>query len=168
MDKDALRTYLNDHLAGATLGLDHARQIEERNAGTPLGDVMAKLASEIDEERETLQGLMDRLDVSQNPVKQATAWVAEKAGRVKFSGASAADKDLGNFLAIETLMLGVVGKRSLWAALLEVESEYPELEPAELGRLKTQAEEQRVTLEQERLAAARKAFAAQGTVSSPS
>ena len=27
MEHDALTTYLNDHLAGATLGVDHARHL---------------------------------------------------------------------------------------------------------------------------------------------
>lgn len=160
MEKDALRTYLNDHLAGATLGCDHARQIEDRNAGTPLGDVMAKLAADIEEDRDKLQQLMERLDVPKNPVKQATAWLAEKAGRVKFSGASAGDQNLGNFLALETLSLGVEGKRSLWVALQQVEGIYPQLETTELETLIDRAESQRKTLEEERLAAARSAFAA--------
>ena len=160
MDTDALRTYLNDHLAGSTLGVDHARQLAERNAGTPLGDVMDKLAADIDEDRDKLEQIMERLDVSKNQVKAATAWVAEKAGRVKFSGASANDQDLGNFLALETMSLGVEGKRSLWKALLEVEGIYPELETTELETLIKRAEDQRATLEGERIAAARSAFAA--------
>lgn len=28
-----------------------------------------------------------RMDIARNPLKQATGWVAEKASRVKFSGA---------------------------------------------------------------------------------
>jgi hypothetical protein len=158
MDKDALRTYLNDHLAGSTLGVDHARQIEERNEGTPLGDVMARVAADIEADRDKLEQIMERLDVAKNPVKAATAWVAEKAGRVKFSGASAADKDLGNFLALETMSLGVEGKRCLWLALQQVEGVYPELDSVELETLVKRAEEQRATLEAERLAAARTAL----------
>src|SRR4051794_26572616 len=98
MDHEALSTYLNDHLAGSTLGADHARQLEERSADTPFGPAMARIADEIEEDRDTLAKLMDRLDVSRNPVKAASAWVAEKAGRVKFSGASSGDADVGYFL----------------------------------------------------------------------
>jgi hypothetical protein len=88
MDHDALETYLNDHLAGATLGLDHAKQLAER---VP---VVERLAQEIEEDRNALIDLMKRVDASENPVKKATAWVSEKAGRLKFS-----DDDLGTYLA---------------------------------------------------------------------
>ena len=78
--------YLNDHLAGAMLGSDLAEQIQKENEGTPLGDLMATLAPQIEEDRETLIDLMERMGTSKNPVKQATTWLAEKASRPKFSG----------------------------------------------------------------------------------
>jgi hypothetical protein len=34
----AMDVYLNDHLAGATLGSNLAEQIRDRHEGTPLGD----------------------------------------------------------------------------------------------------------------------------------
>jgi hypothetical protein len=48
MDHNGLNTYLNDHLAGATLGCDHARQLEEMSADTPFGPTMTRLATEIE------------------------------------------------------------------------------------------------------------------------
>jgi hypothetical protein len=158
MEMDSLRTYLNDHLAGATLGCDHARQLEANNEGTPFGEEMSKLAADIEADRDTLEGLMDRLEVSRNPVKQATAWVAEKAGKVKFTGISANDAELGNFLALETMSLGIEGKRSLWIALREVSDGHAELVPAELDELIARAETQRTAIETERRAAAQRAF----------
>ena len=35
-----LSIYLNDHLAGATIGVELARRIRARNRGTPLGDYL--------------------------------------------------------------------------------------------------------------------------------
>jgi hypothetical protein len=78
MDHNGLNTYLNDHLAGATLGCDHARQLEEMSADTPFGPTMTRLATEIEQDRDTLVELMERLDVPRNPVKQAAAWIAER------------------------------------------------------------------------------------------
>src|SRR4051794_14014141 len=120
MANDSLGTYLNDHLAGATLGSDHAHQLKDMTEGTPLGTVMERLASEIDDDRDELQALMGRLDIKENPAKKAGAWVMEKAGRVKFSGATAGDRDYGVYMALETLSLGVAGKLSLWESLLSV------------------------------------------------
>src|SRR4051812_950101 len=107
----ALGIYLNDHLAGATHGADHARQLEEMTMDTPFGTVMSRLAAEIEEDRDELLALMERADVSENPVKKAGAWVAEKVGRPKLSGAD--DESYGVYIALETMSLGVAGKLSL-------------------------------------------------------
>lgn len=159
MDHDALNTYLNDHLAGATLGVDHARQIANNNAGSDFGIEMERIAQEVEEDRETLIGLMERIGAPRNHVKTATAWVAEKAGRVKFSGLSARDRDLGNFLALETMSLGVEGKLALWTALREVAPHYPDIAAMDLERLIDRARGQRSALESERLSSARHALA---------
>jgi hypothetical protein len=47
---------------------------------------MESLASQIEEDRQTLIELMERMDTSKNPVKQATTWMAEKVSRAKLSG----------------------------------------------------------------------------------
>ena len=96
MAPKALEGYLNDHLGGAMLGSDLAQQIRDQNEGEPLGEVMERLAAEIEEDRETLVELMDALDVTRNPVKQVTGWVAEKASRVKFSGATSGSPNTGH------------------------------------------------------------------------
>jgi hypothetical protein len=159
MEHDALNTYLNDHLAGATLGVEHARQLENAFVGSDFGIEMARLADEIEEDRDTLLGLMERLDAPRDPVKKATAWVAEKAGRLKFSGLTSRDRDLGTYLALETMSLGVEGKLSLWTGLAEIAPEYPQIAAIDLGRLIERARDQRAALERERLLAARRALA---------
>ena len=154
----AMDVYLNDHLAGATLGSDLAEQIRSRSEGTPLGDVMGSIAPQIEEDRRTLLDLMERMGISKNPVKQATGWVAEKASRVKFSGLASGEPDHGAFMALESLALGVEGKASLWKALKEVASDYPSLASTNLDELINRAEAQHSVLERERLAAGRRAL----------
>ncbi len=149
-----LDVYLNDHLGGAMLGSDLAAQIRDQNEGTPLGEQMTRIAAEIEEDRQTLLDLMDALDVSRNPVKQVTGWVAEKASRVKFSGATSGEPDHGLFMALESLRLGVAGKRCLWIALQRVRGEYPALANIDLDRLIERASSQEGDLERERIAAA--------------
>ncbi len=158
----AMDVYLNDHLAGATLGSNLAEQIRDRHEGTPLGDIMRTIAAQVEEDRQTLIELMERMDVSRNPVKQATGWVAEKASRVKFSGVVSGEPDHGAFMALEILTLGVVGKLSLWQALEQVKGDYPELVSADLDGLIARAEAQHGTLEQQRLAAGRHALVSDG------
>jgi hypothetical protein len=152
MSPKALEGYLNDHLGGAMLGSDLAEQIRDQNEDTALGEVMKRLATEIEEDRETLLELMDALDVSRNPVKQVTGWVAEKASRVKFSGATSGEPVYGTFMALESLRLGVAGKRCMWIALREVRGDYPELRNLDLDGLIERASAQESELERQRLA----------------
>jgi hypothetical protein len=151
----ALDVYLNDHLGGAMLGSDLAEQIRKRSDGTPLGDVMAELAPQIEEDRQTLIGLMEQLDVSKNPVKQASAWLAEKASRVKFGGASSGEPDFGLFMAVETMTLGVEGKLSLWKTLKQIATDHPPLAAANLDELIARAQSQHDRLEEQRISLGR-------------
>ena len=153
MGDRAIDVYLNDHLAGATLGSDLAAQIRDRHEGTPLGDLMRSIAAEIEEDRQTLLDLMDRMDVSRNPVKRAAGWMGEKISRVKFSGLVSGEPDHGAFMALESLTLGVAGKMCLWRVLKVVASQYPQVASTDLDGLIARAEAQHTALEAERLAA---------------
>lgn len=108
MGDRAIDVYLNDHLAGAMLGSDLAEQIRARHEGDPLGAVMTPLAREIEEDRERLVDLMDRMDVARNRIKQATGWLAEKTSRVKFSGMGSGEPDQS---ALFFELLAVTGVR---------------------------------------------------------
>jgi hypothetical protein len=160
MTDKPLDVYLNDHLAGATFGADLAEQLSERTAGTAFGAPMDKLAAEIQEDLETLRRLMDEVGTTRNPVKQATTWLGEKLSRIKLSGMSAGEGELGLFLALETLSLGVEGKAALWSTLADVGNRYPPLGSFDFVALRERALAQRQILEDERLATARRAFAA--------
>jgi hypothetical protein len=162
MTDRALDVYLNDHLAGATFGSALAEQILKRHEHTPLGDLMNSLAREIKEDRQTLIKLMEQLDVSKNPFKQATGWLAERVSLVKFSGVGSGEPDHGAFMALETLTLGVEGKRSLWKALKQVQSQYPPLSAGSLDALIDRADAQHAALERERLGAATQALGTAG------
>lgn len=154
MAENSMDTYLNDHMGGATLGSALADQIRARNEGTPLGDMMAPIAAEIEEDRQTLDDLMEALDVGRNPVKQVGGWVAEKMSRIKFSGVGPGDAEHGNFMALESLALGVLGKRSLWVALKTVEDQHDTLAKLDLDALIERADAQHDALERARIRAA--------------
>ena len=156
---DELATYLNDHLAGATFGYEHARHLEQETVGTELGQTMSSLASDIEADRDELIALMDRLDIDRSTVKQATTRIAEKLGRPKFSGATSGEPALGHFLALEAMSLGVEGKLCLWEALKIVADSHSQLDAGQLERLARRARSQRETLERERAAMAVEALA---------
>jgi hypothetical protein len=158
MADKAMDVYLNDHLAGAMVGSGLAEQIRSRNQGTPLGELMGSLAPQIEQDRQTLIGLMQRLGSSRNPVKQAGAWVTEKASRAKFWGLTSGEAQLGTFMAVESLALGVWGKLSLWRALAQVADQYPAIASVDLDDLIDRPQKQYDQLEGERLAASQRAL----------
>lgn len=158
MPDEAIDTYLNDHLAGAMFGSDLAEQLRSRGEGTAFGELMQAIELEIEEDRQTLIELMERMGISRSAVKQATTWIAEKASRAKFADLTDAESGLGTFMALETLSLGVEGKLSLWIALREVSDQYPELRSADLETLIDRARRQRCDLERERVTAASQAL----------
>jgi hypothetical protein len=158
MADKAMDVYLNDHLAGAMFGSDLAEQLQQENEGTALGEVMSSLAPQIEEDRELLIGLMEQMGTSKNPVKQATTWLAEKASRPKFSGLMSGEPELGTFMALETLMLGVEGKLSLWKVLKEVADRYEPLGSTDFRYLIERAQSQHSALERERVAAGKRAL----------
>jgi hypothetical protein len=158
MADKAMDVYLNDHLAGALLGSNLAEQIRSQNKGTELGELMESLGPEIEEDRQTLIDLMDRMGTSKNPVKQATTWMAEKASRPKFSGLTSGEPELGTFMALESLTLGVEGKACLWKALKEVAGQYEPLASLDLADLIARAQAQHDALERARIATSKRAL----------
>ncbi len=150
--------YLNDHLGGAMMGSELAEHLQHQNEGSPLGEVMSSISAQIEEDRQTLIDLMERMGTSKNPVKQATTWVAEKASRAKFSGLTSGEDELGTFMALETLTLGVEGKASLWRTLIAAADRYSALRSTDLAGLLERAEAQHKALEDERVAAAKRAL----------
>lgn len=158
MAQRPIDVYLNDHLAGATFGADLARRLEAQTEATDFQSEMSRLAEEIEADRDTLTDLMNRIGASQNPSKQVTAWVAEKASRVKLAGLTSSTDEFGTFLSIEALLLGVEGKAALWTTLREMRDHYPELQSTDLDDLLQRAQRQREVLETERIAAAKRSL----------
>jgi hypothetical protein len=159
MANKPMDVYLNDHLAGAMLGSNLADQIRSHNRGTPLGELMGSLAPQIEEDRQALIGLMQRMGTSKNAVKQSGAWITERVSRVKFWGLTSGEPELGTFMAVESLALGVLGKLSLWRALAQVADQHPAIASVDLDALIFRARTQYDLLESERLAAGRRALA---------
>jgi hypothetical protein len=85
-DKDLLDIYLNDHLAGATVGLEVARRAAAAQQDRAAGAELERLAGEIREDRTALFDIMTELGISVRRLKIRAASMAEKLGRLKFNG----------------------------------------------------------------------------------
>ncbi|MGH3984858.1 MAG: hypothetical protein ACRDST_19775 [Pseudonocardiaceae bacterium] len=153
-----LETYLNDHLAGAAGGSELASKISSEYAGTRFGPFLAELARDIEQDKTTLEELMDRLGMQQSAIKQGASWIAEKISRLKLSETMTGDQDLKRFMEFETLSLGIEGKLLLWRALIEIRDSHAELAATDLDRLAKRAESQRSNLEDHRLQVANAAL----------
>jgi hypothetical protein len=146
-----LATYLNDHLAGATVGVELARRAASENAGKPLGDFLSELAQEIAEDRAALRELMDSVGVGPDRKKVAAGWAAEKAGRLKPNAQLRGYSPLSPLIELEGLMLGIEGKRLLWRSLQAIADEHG-LPAARLEELAARARRQRDRVERRRAA----------------
>lgn len=157
-----LAVYLNDHLAGSTVGRELSRRSAARNRGTPYEPFLNRLAQEIVEDRRSLLAIMDALGVRVDRLKAAAAWGGEKLGRLKFNGQLRGYSPLSRVVELEGLLLGVYGKRELWIALGELARDRPVLIADELLELRQRAEVQLVGLETHRVQAIADAFSHDG------
>jgi hypothetical protein len=155
-DSSLLATYLNDHLAGATVGLELVRRARDQNEGTPLGRFLEVLADEIEEDRETLKAVMESMEVGTDRIKVAAGWVGEKIGRLKPNNRLFGYSPLSRLIELEALALGVEGKRSLWQSLRHLND--ARLAQFDFDALLERARSQRDELQERRLAAAIDAF----------
>jgi hypothetical protein len=115
---DLLSIYLNDHLAGATGGVELARRVRAANRDDEVfGPPLAEICAEIEADRETLVGLMDRLEIRRDPLKPAAAWAVEKLGRLKLNGQLTGYSPLSRQVELEGLLIGIAGKEQMWRAL---------------------------------------------------
>jgi hypothetical protein len=160
LDRKLLGTYLNDHLAGSTVGLELAKRARGSNQGSDYGEVLERVAREIEEDRDALLKLMDALEIKRDRPKVLAAWTGEKLGRLKPNGRLLSYSPLSRLIELEMLALGITGKLSLWEALSEVAAEDSRLDPAELSRLSERAERQRAEVWKLRQRAAGEALSA--------
>ena len=156
MAHEHLTTYLNDHLAGSVVALELLDHLQATHAGSELGTFFKQLSSDIAADRDELQGLMERLEISESRTRKASAWFTEKLTELKLRLDDPKDRSLRLFESLEALSLGIEGKRSLWIALIAAAEQSPSLRILDYERLEERAQEQRDRVENLRIATAKK------------
>ena len=139
-----LEIYINDHRAGAAAGLALAKRCARASPPGPVGDVLEAVATEIAEDRATLEHVAQLLGVRANPVKTLAARAAELAARLKLNGQLRGTSPLSRLIEREGLLAGIDAKRSLWVSLRTARR--PELSEIDFERLAQRASEQREQL----------------------
>lgn len=120
IDAKLLGLYLSDHLTGSTAGVARIGRMAEAFADTPVAAELAQLSEEIRRERDVLLGLIHDLGVRQRPHRQAAAWLAERAGRLKLNGRIVNRSPMTMVLEAELMRSAVTGKLGGWQTLEEL------------------------------------------------
>ena len=153
-----LSSYLNDHLAGSVGALELLDRLIDDNSGKPLERFLRDLRNEIDTDQETLKELIAKLSEKESTVRKAGAWIVEKLSRARIHLSETREGEMGLFLALEALALGITGKRSLWRALAVAAETVTQLRGPDYGTLEKRAVEQHDRVEAQRLEVAREVF----------
>ena len=150
--------YANDHLAGSVAALELLDRLIDDNEGKPLERFFRDLRKEIETDQETLKELIAKLGEKESAVRKAGAWIAEKLSRAKIQLSKTGEGEMGLFLALEALALGITGKRMLWRALAAAAETVTQLRGPDYAALEARAVEQCRRVETQRLEVARKVF----------
>ena len=154
-----LGIYLNDHIAGATAGLELFRRVAGYHDGTPMGERLKKLTAEVEQDREALLDMTAALGIPIRRYKVWGGWLAEKAGRLKPNGHLVSRAPVSSLIEFEGLVLGVTGKSAGWRVLRKLADQDQRLDPAKLDQLILRARAQGDELEDMRMATAAELFA---------
>lgn len=153
-----MNSYLNDHLAGSVSALELLDRLMKIYKGKPLEGFFRDLRNEIDADQETLKELIAKLGGRESAVQKFGAWIAEKLSRAKIQLSEAREGEMGLFLALEGLALGINGKQSLWRALALASETAPQVRGPDYATLEERAVEQHDRVEAKRLEVARGVF----------
>ena len=133
--------YLEDHLAGSEAGIDVARRLRRRHAGGPVGIAMVELLEDLTADQQALRDAIRHLDT--RPTPSAVTRIAGLMGSVVTWTRRMLHAPVPSLLEdLETLAVGVWGKRLLWGALARKAMVDPRLAELPIEHLVASAEAQ--------------------------
>ena len=155
---ETLGAYLNDHRAGATAAVHLLQRLADSDSDHVDSAPLDRLRQDIAADLATLEEVMERLDIPHDTLREAGAWMSEKLSRVRLSPVVTGSESLSHLLEIETIKLGVHGKKSMWRALHHVAADHSRLSDLDFEALARRAEAQIDDLELRRRDLAMAAF----------
>ena len=131
--------------------------MSEGQIKNPGSEFVDPLLADLNQDRDSLLQLIERVSSAKPILKQASARIVEKLHRFKLS---IEDEKLGEFQALEFLALGILGKQALWRALREAADPLDaRMRGTDFERLIERAEAQHAIVEERRLSLAAGVFA---------
>ena len=154
---DAYAAYLRDHLVGSDVALTVVERLQLSHAGTPEGDLFARLQREFTEERAVVRSLLRQLGASPWSAKRVTSLATGSLAQLAMGGVHGS---LALFRTLEALAVAVQGKRLLWRVAQRLELHRDAGSATSLSALEAQALDQWEHLEARRQALALLTFGA--------
>jgi hypothetical protein len=147
MDDRAFAAYLEDHLAGSGVGLTVARRLRRAHLGDEIGSAMLRLEIQIEDEQRALRTAIARLGGSESGPGLVGQVMGLAAGLAMTARRVVMPEPVPTLLEdLETLAVGVWGKRLLWGALARRAMEDTRLADIEIEVLVEQAEAQELEI----------------------
>jgi len=153
-----LSTFLNDHLAGSIGAIKMVEDLRDTHEGQPLERFLKTLGEDIQSDQRDLKRLMKALGIKEGKVRKAGAWIAEKASHVKLRVADVGEANLALLQSLETLSVGIFGKRLLWRTLDAAIARTARKAGLDLATLEKRAAKQFERVEQQAFEIARQIF----------
>ena len=152
-----LATYLRDHYAGGVGALELLERLTKTHGPTALKLFFNELRTEVTSDHEQLHQIMTALGIEESSLRDATAWIAEKFSSPKL-GSAGQTNQLPLLQALETLFMGICGKRMLWRSLDAIEEKESPLQRFDFQQLEMRATQQLETVEAKRMEIAHEAL----------
>ena len=142
MSREGLIIYLNDHLAGSVAALELLDYLIRLRRGTEGERALAAVRTEVEEDQQTLQGILGEVGGKESRVRQAAAWLTEKLAQAKLRLDEPGSGELQTLEALEALALGIQGKAALWRALAVASVHAPQVRDLDFATLEKRAQNQ--------------------------
>jgi len=158
IDEARLGTYLQDHYAGSSAGIELFRRAADQQSDPVTRTALAKMVQEVEEERTALERYLAAVGAKPDPLKNAGAWMVEKLSRLKPNGELIRRSPLSDVIELEALRIAVEGKAAGFRVLRRLADDEPHFDAAELDGLLVQVAQQVEDLEALRITTATKLF----------
>lgn len=146
---EPLAAYLHDHLAGSNFAIELLERMRDQYAGQSIGAFAAGELPLLLRDRDILRRIIGRVGGEESLLKEAAAWVAEKASRFKLRHPSS--EAFGIFESLELLAIGIHGRVGLWRALAALSPIDDRVRGERYESLAEEARQQHDRVEQQRL-----------------
>jgi hypothetical protein len=140
--RSMLAIYLEDHYAGSCAGVALVGRIAGRHAGTDIAPDLRWLAAQVAEDQRSLLVIMERLGMRPAKYKNVLAMAGERISRLKPNGRLFRGSPLSTVVELQSMQLGVTGKRCGWQDLRDLVDDVPALDAHHLDELTRRADEQ--------------------------